>query len=63
MPIQNPQRGKTIFFAGSFFDLSSEVMGNELKSVADAQDGEAQLEEAWIRVGRVRLIDTLWPAG
>jgi len=38
-------------------------MGNELEPVADAQDGNAKLEDTWIRVRRVRLIDTLWPAG
>jgi len=38
-------------------------MSDKLKSVADTQDGDAQLEEAWIRMRRVRLIDTFWPAG
>jgi len=63
LSIQNPKRGKTIFFARSFFNLSPQVMSDKLESVTDTQDGDAQLEEARIRVGRVRLIDTFWPAG
>jgi len=61
--IQNPKRGKTIFFARSFFNLSSQVVGNELESVADTKNGNSQLEEAWIRMRRVSLIDAFWPAG
>lgn len=63
MSIQNPKRGKTIFFAWSFFNPSPQVMSDKLEPIANAQDGNSQLEKARVRMGRVRLIDAFWPAG
>lgn len=60
LSIQNPKEAKPYSLRGAFSTFP-QVMSDKLESVTDTQDGDAQLEEARIRVGRVRLIDTFGP--
>ena len=43
--------------------LAAEVAGHELHAVADAENGDAQLEDAGVGVGRALRVDRRRPAG
>ena len=57
------QHGLAIFAGPAASDLSSEGMDHQLKSVADAENGNSQLEDGRIAFGGVFGIDARGTAG
>ncbi len=46
-----------VFAERSGLHLAAEVVNDEVQSVADAEDGDVELEEVWIGSGRVGVVD------
>jgi hypothetical protein len=60
--VKNFQRSEAVLSFLSSLDLPSEVMSDELKSVADAENGNSQVKDFAVAERGLRFIDTLWSA-
>ena len=58
------ERGPAVFAGvGPAADFAAEVMGEELHAVADAEDGDAEVEQGRVELRGVRLVHARRPAG